>query len=338
MKKRLFSWKNEKPQKTVAVIRYGAYGDVLQSASILPGLKRQGYHVTFICTPRGVEAIRYDPHIDRILIQKEDIVPNHELMDYFKALGKKYTKVINLCETVEGIVLPMSSRAHFHWPKEARHNICNRNYMEMQHQIACVEFEKPETCFYPNKDELAWAQKERAKVKGKLIVWALTGSAFHKIWPYVDGVVANLIKHFPDCVIAFVGGQREEKLQGDWHCENVWRMVGKLSIRESMTLAKVADIVVGPETGILNAVSMENNAKVLLLSHSTVENLSRDWNNTISLCGPSECYPCHRLQLDGWKYCNRHESGVAMCQTMIKPEDVFNAIADQMIDEQELVA
>ena len=142
----------------MAVIRYGAWGDVLQSASILPGLKRQGYHVIFFCTPRGIEAIRNDTNIDEFVIQNEDMVPNHLLTEYFDYLKGKYTKVINLCETVEGIVLPTSHRANFHWSKEARHFVCNRNYIELQHLVAGVPFSKPEMKFYSTKAEDEWAR------------------------------------------------------------------------------------------------------------------------------------------------------------------------------------
>jgi ADP-heptose:LPS heptosyltransferase len=335
---RLYSWKQPKPTKTAAVIRYGAFGDVLQSASILPGLKRQGFHVTFFCTPRGVEAIEHDPHIDSFVIQEEDAVPNDQLSDYFTYLGKKFTKVINLCETVEGIVLPMSGRAHFHWPHAARHNICNRNYVEMQHQIAEVPYTKPETAFYPTAEERAWVNREFERIGGRIIVWALTGSAFHKIWPHVDPVIEGLLHTHPYCSVIFVGGPKEESLQGDWTDKRVIKTVGKWSIRQSMTAAKYADVVVGPETGILNAVAMEDNAKVLILSHSSIENLSRDWVNTVSLSADVPCYPCHRLQLDGWQYCNRHEKGTALCQQTLEPQLVYDAIADALDNKERMAA
>jgi ADP-heptose:LPS heptosyltransferase len=337
--RRLYSWKAPKPEKTAAVIRYGAFGDLLQTASVLPGLMRQGYHVTFFCTPRGEAAIRHDPHIDRIVIQNEDIVPNHELMDYFNYLKTRYTKVVNMCETVEGVVLPMSGRAHFHWPKEARHLICNRNYVELQHAIAGVPYMRPETRFYETEAERAWGQEERAKASGPVIVWVLTGSAAHKIWPHVDAVVTQLLDSFLEATITFIGGPGEEKLEGDWDHPRVWRRVGQWPIRQVMAFAKIADVVVGPETGVLNAMAMEAMPKVLILSHSTVENLSRDWVNTISLAGEdAHCYPCHQLHLEGWKYCTRHPEGNALCQRLLAPERVYAAIAASLKERERIAA
>ena len=302
---------------------------MLQSMSILPGLKREGYEITVFCTPRGVEVVRHDPHIDHLVIQDEDMVPNAELMTYFDYLKKKYTKVINLCETVEGIALPMSFRAHFHWPKDARHAICNKNYVELQHLIAEVPYTQPETRFYPTQDELIWARKERnAFGGGPLIAWALSGSAFHKIWPYVNVTAEAVVKIFPEARIVFLGGDAEKSLIGELG-ERFYSRAGEWDIRQSIAFAQQADMVIGPETGVLNAVAMEDMPKILLLSHSTVENLSRDWKRTVSLVPEGvDCYPCHRLQLDGWKYCNRHPEGNAACQRSIKPEAMIKAIVE----------
>lgn len=316
-----------RPQKTCAVVRYGAIGDVLQSASILPGLKEQGYHVTFFCTPLGKDVLAADPNIDAFVVQDENQVPNHELEEYFAYLATKYTKVVNLCETVEGIVLPMSKRAHFHWPKEARHMICNRNYVELQHEIAGVPYRGPVTRFYPTPDEAAWAKEMRAKARGPVIAWALAGSAVHKIWPFVDDVVARIRAEHPEATVVFTGGASEAKLHPETEDPMVWKMAGQWTVRQSLAFVREADIVVGPETGVVNSVCIEPSLKVVLLSHSTTENLTRDWANTIALAPQgAECYPCHRLQLDGWKYCNRHEIGVAVCQVGISAQRVYEAI------------
>jgi ADP-heptose:LPS heptosyltransferase len=324
-----FSWKDPRPEKTAAVIRYGAYGDVLQTASILPGLKKEGYHITFICTPRGVDVIRNDPHIDKIILQNEDIVPNQLLLDYFNYLKSKYTKVINMCETVEGIVLPTSHRVHFHWSKEARHMMCNRNYVELQHKIAQVPYEGPEVRFYETQEERDWFKDLRLKLSGPLISWVLAGSGVHKIWPHIDSVISRILSN-TDATVVLLGGPKEEVLQGEWNSPRVIRTAGRFSIRQGMAFAKYSDIVIGPETGIMSAVSIEENVKIVLLSHSTEENLTRDWVNTISLHADVDCYPCHRLHLDGWKYCNRHPEGTAMCQMMLSPDVVYEAVFNSL--------
>ena len=76
-------------------------------------------------------------------------------------------------------------------------------------------------------------------------------------------------------------------------------------------------------------------AKVVFLSHSTVENLTRDWLHTVSLhsvntsCpgrGMNDAPACHQLHY-GWTHCKRGEkTGIAQCQ-----EDILGTTAYQPI-------
>lgn len=325
----LESYKDPKPEKTVAIMRYGAYGDVLQSAAVLPGLKAMGYHVTWYCTPRGYEIIKSDPRIDAFVLQDNDQVPADELAQFTDHLKTKYTHVLNLCESVEGVLLPTPDRALFYWSKEARHKVCNHNYLEMQFAMAGIPWDgKPEVRFYPTPEEQAWAAKLRAKVDGPVISMCLSGGSVHKIWPYIDTIVARIRLAVPNAVVVLTGGPADVELSAPWRRDpNVWCKAGEWSIRQSLAFVQQADLVVGPETGVMNAVSMENMWKILFLSHSTVENLSRDWVNTIS-CAPEQvaCYPCHQLHTHGFKFCNRHETGCAACAVAIDPDSVWQAV------------
>lgn len=326
----LESYKNPRPEKSVAIMRYGAYGDVLQTAAVLPGLREQGYHVTWYCTPRGYEVLKSDPRIDAFVLQDDDQVPAAEIGEWAEFLESKYDKVLNFCEAVEGVLLPTPDRATFYWPKAARHKVCDFNYVEMQHVIAGLSFNgDPEVRFFPTDEERARARAQRDKVQGPVIVWALSGSSVHKIWPHVDAVVARIRLAVPNAVVVLTGGQAEAQLAYPWRKDpNVWCKAGEWDIRTALAFAQVADIVVGPETGVLNAVSMETAPwKILFLSHSTVENLCRDWKSTIAFAAESvACYPCHQLHTRGFDFCTRHADGCAACAVAITPDAVWGAL------------
>ena len=81
--------------------------------------------------------------------------------------------------------------------------------------------------------------------------------------------------------------------------------------------------MIGPETGVLNAVAFEPMAKVMLLSHSSVENLTKHWVNTESLHANVPCFPCHRLHYTR-DFCPQHEpSGTSMCMADLPPNSVW---------------
>lgn len=322
-----FSYKDPKPEKTCAVVRYGGVGDMLQSASIFPGLKEQGYHITLYTSHTGNHIAKNNPYIDKTILQDTDQVPNHELTEFFEVTKKKYDKFINLCESVEGTFLAMSERIQYQWPTKVRHEFLNKNYVEFTHALAEVPF-KPDIQFYSTPSEKKWAEHERKKLGGRVILWGMTGSSVHKVWPYVDKIIARILLTYPDVKIVLTGDEISQLAEQGWQEEKrVIKVCGRWDVRKALTFVDYADLVIGPETGLLNAASMKDVPKIIFLSHSSGENLTRDWVNTITLRPLNcPCYPCHQIH-HGFDPCVRDkETGVALCQANISAERVWTSI------------
>lgn len=329
-----FSHQTPKPKKSCAVVRYGAWGDSLQSASVFPGLKNQGYHITLYSTPRSFEVVQHDPHIDAVILQDGDQVPNQALGSFWEYEKKKYDKWVNLSESVEGTWLSLNDRMASKWPQSVREKYLNGNYFEFQHELAEVPFIKPEVKFYETESEKNWCLEQKIELKAKpLILWVLSGSSVHKVWPHIDQIFARMMITYPECKIVTVGNEKSLMLDEPWKNEpRIVRKAGKWSIRETIAFAKVCDLVVGPETGVLSAVAMEDLPKIVFLSHSSHENLTRDWKNTFALFSTkTKCYPCHKMHYN-WDNCwqNKDEGkyweGTAQCQVDLPPEACWMAI------------
>lgn len=331
-----YTCNNQKPALTVALVRYGAFGDVIQTASIAGALKAQGYHVTFYCETRGYEIAKSDPNFDSFIIQDKDQVPNLRLGDYWGWEKKKYDKWVNLSESVEGTLLALPDRIQGSWTNAMRHKYMNLNYLEFMHDVSDTQYKwfKEYQRFVPTEDETKWAKEEKEKHKGVVIMWALAGSAVHKVWPYIDITFARLLS-VTDAVIYTVGDKMARNLESGWEKEDrVVKKAGEWTIRQTLAFASVCDLVVGPETGVLNAVAYcKDMWKIVLLSHSSVENLTRDWYKTLSIVPlNTSCYPCHRMHYN-WDNCKREEEGVAACQKDINPEQMWAALS-HCIDEK----
>ena len=81
-----------------------------------------------------------------------------------------------------------------------------------------------------------------------------------------------------------------------------------------------------------NAASAFTNVpKIIHLSHSSHENLTRDWRNTFVLVpdtGKVPCYPCHRLHHDR-SFCHEdQDTGASICAAAMGPDEVFDAILE----------
>lgn len=364
---RQYSWKNPKPSRTACVVRYGGIGDIIMAATIAPGLKAQGYHVTMMTTPNGEGILANNPHIDAFIVQDTDQVPNGELGAYLEVWSKKFDHFINLCESIEGGLLGLPERGIIHrWPLKARQKILGSvSYYERTADIAGVPH-KFAPAFFPTKDEAEWAGKQRqAMPGGQVVMLSLAGSSIHKAYPYSDVVVGTLLDDDPDVTVVLVGDEgcklleeavlagilqrrgASEQLVNDalaadgiaglenlilhhYKRQRVICQSGKWSVRQSLAFLAECAAVVGPETGVLNAAAFMPIGKVVMLSHSSPENLCKHWKNTTALMAGVACQSCHQMHYDR-TYCPEHkETSASMCMGMLDPSDVIKAIQSRL--------
>lgn len=329
------AWEAKKSKLTACVARYGGFGDQIMASNVLPGLKRQGYHVTFMTTPKGHDMLRHDPHVDEWLIQDVDQVPNQELGEFWRVWSKKFDRFVNLSEAVEGTLLALPGRMNHSWPLAVRQaRLGTVNYLDFHCEIAEVPLAY-EARFYASEAEVEAAEDFLATMRSEAtpepfaILWVLAGSSLHKTYPHMDAVIAKIMLEIPEAHVIFVGDEVCQILEQGWENEpRVHRRSGSLTIRETITLAQLCPLVIGPETGVLNAVGFEANAKIVFLSHSSKENLTRDWDNTWSIVPALKppCYPCHQLHY-GDKFCRvEPESRTSECSFNIEAADVWEAV------------
>ena len=336
--------RNPGGKKRALVSRYGAFGDQIQTSSILPGLKKQGYHISYMTTPEAKTVLQHDPHIDEWFIQDKDACPNALLGPFWEVVATRYDKFINLSESIEGALLTLPGRLQHQYPHDVRRKLFGGiNYLERTHDIAGVPYEFAPK-FYATDEEIRWARALKKAWGGQVLTWAINGSSPHKVWPYTQVVMKWILDSTPlhICILSdpTIGKQLQEAIvakleESGCDMARVHPMGGGAwTIRQALTFCQVSDCVVGPETGPLNAVCMEPMPKVIMMSHSSTTNLTKHWINTTAIEPEKElrpaCYPCHRLHYK-WDHCKQDErTNAAACAAAIRPETVFEAIAIAM--------
>lgn len=332
------AWK--KAKKHALVIRTGAFGDALMAASIFTHLKAEGWAIDLLTNEAGEEVLRHDPYLSRILVLSKGQIEDAELPYFWKAHESRYDRVINLTFSVEGELLKQPFRGDYFWSEAQRRKSCGRSYLGRTHELADAP-KIYDVKFYPAVDEKNRAA-EMAHLHAPFILWCLKGSAVHKWWPHAPAAVCRILAH-SDARVILSGAEDARDLAAEitsavekfyGNCERLIDLTEKTTIRMAMALAQFAKIVVGPETGVLNAVSFEKNAKVLFLSHSAPVNLSDDWVNTHAFLPKSPCYPCHRLHY-GHEWCPRDEkTGAAACAASIGVDIVTEKILELLAQEE----
>lgn len=316
-----------------AVVRTGALGDALMASATFPGLAQLGHRLTFVTTAEGEEMCRHDPYLNgRIRVVPR--MDNENDRQLWAALDEEFDVVVNLVNGMECTMLFHPSQLGYYWPDEQRRRYASRSYLEQYMLQAGLEG-PARIRFEPSQEELRWVAKTKDEI-GPYVVWALRGSSVHKIYPFMREAIFQILTR-TDLAIVLSGSLADSPLEMTIRdavrqflphtLERVYSWVGDGSIRRSMALAQQAVAVVSPETALPMSVAHEPQvAKVVLLSHSSVKNLTGDWVNTTSLAPKVPCYPCHRLHYD-FSYCPQDErTGAAVCAADIKPEAIADAV------------
>lgn len=269
-------------------------GDMIMVTPLLRLLKEDGYHVTLNCNKRGESVIKHDPNIDKIIIHDEKI-PNEKLGEHWAELGKGYDRVINLSESIEKGLLAVEGSPEFHWPHLKRHTHYNVNYYDRTLELGGYGHIKGlngELHFSPAEERII--ADVRKKYIGKFkVLWSLSGSAQHKTFPYSPYAANAFLNKHPNAVIITVGDDICRIIE--WDHPRVVKRSGQWSIRKSMLMTKYADLVISAETGIANAAGCYDTPKIILLSHSSEENLTKYWKNCINIKAEVPCQPCHQI-------------------------------------------
>ena len=304
-----------KQQRRALVVRLGAAGDMVQATPVYRLLKEQGYHVTASCSGYGVEVVKNNPHIDEIVLQRKDQVPPVELNAFWNDIAKRYDKFVNLTGSVEDTLL-FPDRALYNSMNELRKISPKSDDLELM-GTAIKQFRKlvgPKNYFdshlerggfserglnpeiYLSESEEMYVKAARDKYRDRFVVlWSLAGSSYHKWYPWFDHVVGRVIVDIPEVLFISVGDESGVLMERA-ESKRYLPRAGRWGWRQTFSWVKYADLVIGPETGVLNAAGAFDTPKITLLSHSTHDNLCKYWKNDYCLAPEGVfCHPCHTL-------------------------------------------
>jgi len=303
-------------KKRALVIRYGAIGDMIQTSPVFRLVKEQGYHVTANVSDYGLDVLKHNPHIDELAIQRRNQVDPKNLKKYWADLEKRYDLFINLTGAAEDNLL-LPDRAMYAAmeeirkiaPPEAtdlqlmdlalkqfRKRVGGKNYYDSHLEMAGLPERGLTGELYFSESEELYAQYAKQRYKNNFVIlWSLAGSAYHKWYPWFQHVVEKVLIDIPEAVVISVGEEACALMERAESARYLPR-AGRWKWRHTLVMTKYVDLVVGPETGVLNAAGCFDTPKITLLSHSSHDNLCKYWKNDYCLAPEGVfCHPCHVL-------------------------------------------
>ena len=324
-----------KPQgKTAGLVRVGAKGDAVWASSPCALLKEQGYHVTAYVARTGAEILAADPNIDRLIELPDGALEDDELLEFWAREAAKHEKWVNLIGSVEQRLLFHPSSNEFFLPQSLRHRFGNVNYLEMIHDYAGLPHDFRQK-YYPTAAETEWAETVRAKLPpGPLVVLNPCGSGPAKTWPHAQRFLELMAAAKINVVV--LGDLRLPLEEINEHTAIVGT---EWPVRAALAFAQLADVVVATESLIANAVAFEPMLKIVMLSHSSNENLTKHWINTAAVEPQVACHPCHRIHGAHLGFCSKDTvTGAAACMASAPAETIAEVVMNEVAWCQQVAA
>jgi len=322
----------------ILIVRIGAFGDAVITTPLIRHLHQQGNEIVYLGSEQSEQVLRHNPYISKFILHERDSVTNEKLGEYFASIAKDNgcERIIDLCESIEVRLALAVDHPQWNWSKEERKQYANINYYE--YTFTHAKEPLPEDCslipeMFFSDEEKEWALEERKKFLGqRVIMWGLSGSGRNKTWPFVPYVVGDLVKKYKDIKFILVGGMTCQILEAAFpnHARIVKRC-GEYTFRQSALLSQYVDLVVSPDTGFLHTAGCWQTPKIGLLTHTTIENITKHFINDFSLESEAPCAPCFRLISDAEKQCPIEEASHAtlcMGKDGMKPERVLDRIEE----------
>lgn len=283
--------------KKALVIRLGAYGDMIIITPALKRLKEMGYYVILNTNKRGLEVMKNSPNVDEFIEHKDPEDPDELIAQWDKLKDDiKPDYFINFSESIECNVALHPLNPEYIYPKKERAERCDKNYYDVSEAWAKLEGCQKTPEIYLSDDEIEQAKTHLNKDKFN-ILWVLSGSGKQKVYPWSEYVMGEILKNHDDVRIITVGDNQCQLLETIMD-KDIIHLAGEITMRESLALTAVVDLVVGPDTGVLHASGCFDTPKIGLLGHTNINNITKYFRNDYSIEAKVPCSPCFRLIYD----------------------------------------
>lgn len=293
-------------EKTL-LIRYGAFGDHLYALPLIDHLLRAGVELHLHTNPKGWVLFKDDPRFASLTVFDPFTIPvgrkRNRAIDkaWRKAIADtKAKEVINLSHTLENTgVATRDVPELFDAPIEERRKILGeRFFYGIPLHLGgfnpyLLEPGKVGTLAYTDY-QIEWGQGWRKSHREQFVVlMVLQGTTLQKRFPIAREVGEMILSRYPDAVLYLAGDHTAEPFSfGDGRVYNTILPVG--NFKQVLLMARYADYVIGPETGMLVGAGMWGTPKTMLCTSSSIFQCTHMQKNDFSLQAAAWCSPCMR--------------------------------------------
>lgn len=304
--------------KRAYLVRYGAYGDHVHMSNVIKALDLDGWHITFEYNYKGAQIHSYNPRVDvHKMFEPFDCKNAGQLNEKFaelKSLEGQYDLFVNFAYSLEDALIEPENKPSYFWPLWMRRNkntnICYYDQSMMWAGLTDRKYMGWRGEVFFKKEEHKHILKQLKPYEDKFIIlWAMRGSMWQKAVCHIAKDICNeWLRRHPDTVIITTGDEFCRKWE--WAADNAItvapdRGIGdgspslvhksaRMPFRQALHIAKYADLVVTPETGLGIGAGAFGTPKIMMLTAASLKNVVGNDINDYSLQSEAYCSPCTR--------------------------------------------
>lgn len=322
------------------LIGYRAYGDWLYTVPVFKHLLEK-YEIHLEINTKGFELLKDDPRFKSITMFEISAVPEKDREKVYKEriqfLIDKINpdKVIDIRGTLEQECIAEANQKIFYAPvAERRAQFGEKNFYKAifeKCEISIGDKIDTEGLHFTEK-EISWAENWRKKHIGDFIVMVpFAGSCAHKVFPCLLGVISKILEKYHNSCVYIAGDSSLNPVFSNCKHDRLIHAYNDVPIKQAVLMTKYADIVIGPETGVVVAAGMFGTHKIMLNTASSVSQCNDYQKNDHSIQAKVGCSPCHRAvytEQDCENLTDYAGQKVPACTESIKADDIMPIVAE----------
>lgn len=312
----------------IAILRFGAIGDVVHSTGLVRSIKEQNpdadiHYITFALP---APLIQNDPDIKKVWV-----LEGKKYSYLFKVAkemrNEKFDLFINLQPSIRTKVFALLSGAKrvVTYKKSFKYHAVENFWRTVLPVLPDLKLGKNLQLHIPQHV----IDKMKAEIPSEMRFVCLNPGASNtregRKWPveYWQELI-SLINNNTDWEIILTGSKNETELCDlvSEKAKNKFSFCGKLSIEETAALMSLCDVVVSPDTGPLHIATAVNTVAIGLYGAAPVSRTGPFGHGHIAVNSERKCVPCNRRKC---KF--KHKDCLyTPCLEDISPEMLFNAV------------
>jgi len=333
-------------------MRYGAYGDHIHMSNVIKALDEDGYHITFEYNFKGAQIHAYNPRIDEHrFFEPSEHTSKPEFYTLIEAKKKQaedtHDLFVDFSHSLEGALIEPERKPSYFWPLWMRRRkntkICYYDQSMIWAGLTDPKYMGWTGEVFFKKEEHEHVLNQLKPYNGKyVILWALRGTMWQKAVCHIAKDICNeWLKRHPDTVIITTGDEFCHKWEwvsevgttiapeaglGDGESSLVHKSA-RMPFRQALHIARYADLVVAPETGLGIGAGAFGTPKIMLLTAASLKNIVGNDKNDYSIQSDVYCSPCTRAIYNTLSCSLNRETSLPICVDF-KKEDILQKMED----------